>query len=446
MTAAIDGDERSGAGPSQPRGDALVAAVCAALAAHGLGAADAIAVACSGGPDSSALAHACMALARRGALGAVQLFYVDHGLRDDSRTDAAVVQALAAAGEGRAMVRRVEVSRAQASLEAAARDARYQALAEMADAAGIDWVLLAHTASDQAETVLMRILRGTGVTGLASIPARRGRYLRPLLHVTRAEVEAYVAEHGLACVADEMNRDPGFLRVRVRHQWLPALRAENPRIDEALCRLAESARQQREVLEYAAAELLERCVGAGTEEGWLAVAPLGAAPSAVRRRALAVAAEAGGLAPLEARHLVALEQLVGRARAGTVELSLPGGRAVRRYDELRFAVRAADGGADEADGEPAPLIVNGPDGPYHIRRWQPGDRMRPARLKGRSRKLSDLFADARVPRAQRPLARVVVRTRDGVIVWAEHIGPAHGAAVSVALTPREPVASNEVLE
>jgi tRNA(Ile)-lysidine synthase len=463
---------------------------CVARSLAGLGVTPehSIGVACSGGPDSAALAHACLALARAGRLGAVTLLHVHHGLRDDADRDAEVVRALALAGGGRAVIRAAHVDRERASLEAAARDARYAVLDALAVELGLRWIATAHTASDQAETVLMRVMRGTGVVGLAGIPASRGVYVRPLLGVTRAEIEAYCQRFDVATVADPMNRDEAFLRNRVRHAWLPALRRENPRIDEALCRLAGAAAEERAVLEYAAGVLLERSQGAprpgepldarhdGAPDGQydgisLSVTILVEAPAAVRRRAVSMAAARAGLGPLEARHLAAIDALLARSAGGTAQLSLPGGTVVREYDRLLFqpvpgqrilmfredALRAGEGsidpaplpqapGVEDADAAPDPglIQVTGPDGPYAVRCWQPGDRMRPARLRGRSRKIGDLFIDARVPRRLRARARVVIRVSDGAIVWAEHIGAAFGADVSVGLTPGNPLASNKM--
>jgi tRNA(Ile)-lysidine synthase len=173
-----------------------------------------------------------------------------------------------------------------------------------------------------------------------------------------------------------------------------------------------------------------------------------------------LAAARAGTRPLEARPLRALDDLATRAavndsaaardgavaRGGSAWLSLPGGSAVREYDRLILAGRAAELlDVDEARSPAlARIQVTGTDGPYVVRRWQPGDRMRPARLRGRSRKLGDLFIDARVPRRLRACAVIVIRATDGVIVWAEHIGPAFGCDVSVCLTPGIPLASNKI--
>jgi tRNA(Ile)-lysidine synthase len=401
------------------------------LKAHGVDPTTPIVVACSGGPDSTALAHTCAVFLRR-----LTLAYIDHGLRPDSAADGATVAELARRIGAAAVAETVEVDRSQASLEDAARRARYAALDRIAERVGARFVLTGHTASDQAETVLMRLLRGTGIRGLAGIPPRRDRYLRPLLGVTRAEVEAYLGKNDLAAAHDPTNRDLSLTRNRVRHRWLPALQAENPAVEQALCRLAESAREQAQVLDFAALQVP------------MTVAALAVAPAPVAKRALALAAERAGAGPLSARHQEALLALVTRPCRGTAELALPGVWVYREYDELRFT--ASDPSRDRARGGPAAfaledqaLDVQGPDGPYLVRGWRPGDRMRPRRLRGRSRKLSDLFIDAKVPRAQRANARVVVRAGDGVIVWAEHVGPAYATSISVTLTQGVAVATNK---
>jgi len=376
---------------------------------------DAIGIACSGGPDSMALADATIAEA---GAARITLLHVDHGLRPGSSRDGEMVSHWADEIGVHCLVVRVEVDDG-ASLEDAARRARYAVLGRLARRLGLSWVLTAHTARDQAETVLMRILRGAGPGGLAGIPPRRSRYLRPLLDLPRSTIDAYVEARGLPTVVDLMNNDPRFLRSRIRHELLPQLARENPRIEEALCRLADSAREWSEAIDMAADKLVA---------GELDCSALAAAPPAVAKRALARAAAAAGLAP-EAVHLDELRELCAAATAGTRTLDLPGGRAVRVYGRMQFVPFLA------MTLSPPALAVDGPDGPYEVRPWRPGDRMRPPRLNGRSRKLSDLYTDARVPRGLRVSARVVVRSRDGAIVWAEHLGPALGADVTV--TPAE---------
>lgn len=389
-------------------------------------------VACSGGPDSAALAHAAMALAAAGRLGPVVLCHVDHRLRADSARDGELVAALAASGGAAAVTVAVAVPRDRGSLEAAAREVRYQALEEVAAARGARAILVAHTARDQVETVLMRLLRGTGVAGLAGIPARRGLIARPLLAMTREAIEAYLAAHAIPVADDPSNRDVRHARNRVRLEVLPALRRFNPSVDAALLRLAAAAGEARGVLELAAEALGQR---ARVEGGWRADI-LAGAPRAVLAQLLAAEVAAAGGGPLTARHHQALARLL--AGTGTARVDLPGLTAWREYDRLRLEPAGAE--------EPAslPLEVSGPDGPYQVRPWRPGDRMQPARLRGRSRKLSDLFIDARIPRRLRARARVVTRASDGRIEWAEHVGPAFGSPIDVVtLTPRESVATNK---
>jgi tRNA(Ile)-lysidine synthase len=155
-------------------------------------------------------------------------------------------------------------------------------------------------------------------------------------------------------------------------------------------------------------------------------------PAAVRKRAIALLLERAGLG-YDAAHLEAIDALVTRSAHGQLAVDVPGGRAVRTYDRLHAHV------GDHPRSASVPLAP--PYGPYVVRTWQAGDRMRPARLKGRSRKLADLYVDAKVPRELRANARVVVRTTDERIVWAEHIGLAHGETSEVTPKPTRSVGS-----
>src|SRR5262249_3126171 len=153
----------------------------------------------------------------------------------------------------------------------------------------------------------------------------------------------------------------------------------------------------------------------------LPAARLAALPPAIAKRILAERASAAG-SSLEARHLDALLALCAGAHHGSAELHLPGLVVRREYGDLLL------GKADDARGDDvlAQVADDGapPDGPYTVRTWRPGDRMRPQTLRGHSRKLQDLLTDRKVPVASRRRAIVVVRVRDDEIVWAEHVGPA----------------------
>lgn len=367
-----------------------------------------IGVACSGGADSMVLADAAI------ALGAdTVVIHVDHGLSPGSANVADAVIAWAE-GQGARTARRRVIVDDRDSIEAAARDARYDAFDALHAELGLSAIWLAHTARDQAETVMMRILRGTGPAGLAAMSPQRGFYVRPLLELPRDVIDAYVVERGLPTWADPMNDDPTFTRVRMRQQILPALRQENPSLDDALCRLATSTREWLEAIDALAAPFARFPI---------ACSAIATQPAAVRKRAYALALDHG----YDAVHLDAIDDLVLAPAAGERAIDLPRGQLVRSYDALDLRQASELPGDDLA----------APPGPYELRVWQPGDRMKPARLKGRSRKLSDLFIDLKVSREVRRAARVVIRTTDGAIVWAEHIGlafeePASSAPIRIA--------------
>lgn len=199
-----------------------------------------VVVACSGGPDSSALVDALARLAPPRGLHLL-VAHVDHGLRPGSAGEADRVARLAAARGLEVRALRVEVGQGP-SLQDRARQARHAALRELADADGATAIALGHTADDQAETVLMRALGGSGRRGLGGMAAREGRLARPLLRVWRDEVAAYCAALGLDCLDDPSNRDRRFLRTRVRHEVIPALEAVFPGARRRLVVLADRQR------------------------------------------------------------------------------------------------------------------------------------------------------------------------------------------------------------
>ncbi|MDQ1705874.1 MAG: tRNA(Ile)-lysidine synthase [Frankiaceae bacterium] len=302
-------------------------AVRTALA--GFDAGDLVVVAVSGGPDSLALAAAAAWEAPRAGLraGAVT---VDHGLQTGSSARAEdAAQRCRTLGLHPVETETVTVGRTGGP-EAAARAARYAALdaaAERLDAAG---VLLGHTLDDQAETVLLGLARGSGARSLAGMPARTGRYLRPLLGVRRQDTVDACAALGLEPWTDPHNADPSFARARVRADALPALVAAlGPAVVEALSRSADLLRDDADALDAWTDEL------AGQD---LDVERLAALPRAIRRRLLRLAAiDAGAPAgALSAVHLGELDRLVTQWH-GQGPVSLPGGLVgERRCDRLSF--------------------------------------------------------------------------------------------------------------
>ena len=205
-----------------------------------LGPGERVVVACSGGPDSTALVDALARLAPPRRLQLV-VAHVDHRLRPGSASEADRVARLAADRDLEFHPLGVDVGEGP-SLQDRARRARHSALAGLATGLGATAIDLGHTADDQAETVLMRALSGAGPGGLAAMAGREGRLSRPLLRLWRRDVEAYCAALGLDCLDDPSNRDPRFLRSRVRHQVIPALEAVFPAARRRLVVLAERQR------------------------------------------------------------------------------------------------------------------------------------------------------------------------------------------------------------
>ena len=324
----------------------LVAAVREAVAGRRplLDRGDHLLVGVSGGPDSVALLHA-LALLRAEYTLRLTVCHVHHGLRPEADRDAAFVEAVAARLGCPAHVVRVDVPRGGGrSPEEAARLVRHAALARVARATGASRIALGHTADDQVETVLMRILEGAGPRGLAGIPARRGRIVRPLLAVGRATVQAHLVAHGLEAVEDATNRDTAFLRNRVRHELLPLLMAQagGSHVPAALRRVARASREAVEALD---ALVRPRLAGhlTRTPVGWrLALAafaglPDGAVKAAVRLALVEVASADRLASGLRAAHLDALAALAG-ARTGA-RVRLPRGVVVERGRDALWVLR-----------------------------------------------------------------------------------------------------------
>ena len=309
---------------------------------------DLLLAACSGGADSLALAAALAFEAPRAGLRAGGVT-VDHGLQAGSAGRAADVARILT-GLSLSPVLSVPAAGArpgdQAGYpgpEAAARAARYTALAAAAAGSQAAAVVLGHTLDDQAETVLLGLARGSGARSLAGMAPRSDGYLRPLLAIRRAQTQEACAALGLTYWSDPHNQDPAFARSRLRGHALPALEADlGPGVAEALARTAGLLRDDADALDELAAEAAARLAGAaqdgpGPAAGWPA-AELVVLPAAIRRRVLRAAALAAGCpaGQLTRQHLAWLEELVTgwHGQHGT---DLPGGVSCeRRYGRLLF--------------------------------------------------------------------------------------------------------------
>jgi tRNA(Ile)-lysidine synthase len=292
-------------------------------------------VALSGGPDSLALAAAAAFEGRRIGLrvGAV---IVDHDLQHGSAEIA-----VRAAGQARSLglepviVSRVSVGSAGGP-EAAARDARYEALAEAAAETGAARVLLGHTLDDQAETVLLGLARGSGGASLRAMAPSSGLFLRPLLGIRRSTTVRFCADSGLEPWADPHNDDGRYRRVRVRKIVLPMLEAElGPGIAEALARTASQLRDDSEALDHFAEEQIEELAEHAEAGLSLPVKALEANPAALRGRIIRLAVSAEFGVSLSAAHTAEVSRLVTDWH-GQDALDLPGIKVSRQGGLLIF--------------------------------------------------------------------------------------------------------------
>ena len=441
-------------------GTSLTARVRATIRRAGmLRGGETVLTAVSGGADSVALLDVFVELAPELGIS-VHVVHVNHGLRPEADAEEAFVARLAADCRLPCHVEHVSVRRGPPweGLEAEARRARYAAFRLAASLLGAQRVATAHTADDQAETVLMRLLEGAGPRGLAGIAPVRGLLIRPLLDVHRPDVEAHLRARGIGWLEDPSNRDPRFLRNRIRHEVLPFLeRTVDPGIAAGLARSAALVRRLVDDLERAAALELGR-LGRASGAGWVfTVDDLGALPREVAAETLRQAARGLGhsgtmrgageralrrlLSPGVPRGLVRTGPVVveksGRwLRVGPRRLpgleardfAVPGALAMPEVGamlEARCFSRPAGYAvpqdprtvAFDADCMPARLTV---------RARRRGDRFMPWGAPG-ERRLKSFLIDADVPCWERD--RVPLLEADGDLIWIAGLRRAQAAPV-----------------
>jgi tRNA(Ile)-lysidine synthase len=429
-----------------------------------------VGVAISGGPDSVLLLEFANALAGKMGL-VVSAVHFNHHLRGaESDADERFVREMArrlgvAFLRGEADVARAARERRR-NLEATARELRYRFFFSLIHRGRIDKVATAHTANDQAETVLLRLLRGAGTRGLGGIyPALQGRIVRPFLSLTRAQVEAELARRGLEFRVDSTNLQGRFRRNKVRKELLPWLEKEfNAEIVPLLKELAERARDDEEYLELQARERARPWRVREAEEERIPARPLAEFPPALARRVLRqmVAAASGSLAGVSHRHIEALRHLAAEAQSGRW-LVLPGHLVARREFEwlvigpgsaqpansdfsfaitppaevtvpqlgikLQFKIveRGEEGRAYNSVGEVWLDSLKLP-GELLLRNWRGGDRFCPVGCR-KAQKLKELFRQRRIPAGQRKAWPVLAC--GGEIVWVRGFP----VAASVAASP-----------
>ena len=434
---------------------------------------DRVLVALSGGPDSVALTRLLGELEGAGELSIAGIAHLNHGLREAAREDEEFCRAIAA--ERTVPFRsdlidvRALAARLGTSLEDAGRRARYELFERVATELGADVIATGHTRDDQAETFLLRLLRGAGPRGLGGIHPRVGRVVRPLLEIGRDELRAYLASVDQVFRDDESNRDLSIPRNRVRHELLPLLSRDfSPGITDVLAREASIARQDEDRLQQEAIDLLDLIVLrnetgiSGEAAVELDARALSALHPALAVRVARIAMET--VAPGRFVGFDHVERLLALARdpRGVGALSLPGQHAERRGETLvldsrragaqpfsnsfrvslsipgevvlapqGWAVSAtrcvATGGDTQPGQSPGTLKVECPqleqtvaaDGltlPLAVRSRRPGDRLSPLGMGGRRKKVQDVLVDRKVPREGRDSLPLVVDSADR-IVW-----------------------------
>jgi tRNA(Ile)-lysidine synthase len=431
--------------------------VARTIARHALvGPEDRVAVAVSGGPDSVALAWLLREIAADAGWSIAGLIHVHHGLRGaDADADEAFVRTLAARLHLPIEVAHVDVGAsaraARRSIEATARDLRYVFFEDAARRLGATRVATGHSLDDQAETVLLRLLRGAGGRGVTGIRVRRGLYIRPLLECRRSELRRYLRARDESFREDATNQDRSIARNRVRHDLLPVIEHLAPGGLRALARFAQISADDEAFLEGLAIEAARTLVlfedgGVQVNRGGLCGLP----PPVARRLVRRVVETAAPGVTVTRRHVEAVRRLAtadkpdghldlpdasvdrrgdllvvraGHARAvqppafelglpvpGEVELPASGGtiQAIRPAgaDNERFANGAPDTAVLQAASVTLPLAV---------RNRRPGDRLRPLGAPGR-RKVQDVLVDRKVPRHERDRVPIVVDAA-GRIVW-----------------------------
>ena len=365
---------------------------------------DKVICAVSGGADSVALLFALYLLKEKLGIS-LEAAHFNHGLRgEESDRDEAFVKSLCERYDIPLHVGRANVTAGKKGLEAAARDARYAFFETLSGK-----IATAHTADDNAETVLMHMVRGTGLKGLGAIAPVRDRLIRPMLLTTRQQVLEFLDEYHLPYVTDSSNEEDQFLRNRLRHHVMPLLKQENPRLAENLSAMALRLRQDEEALQVP----MDFAKGLSVD----AVRDL---PQARRSRVLAAFLIHCGVKEPEAEHIALAEKLLFSPKPSAAG-EFPGGiRISRQYGvllpekrtvafspvalncpgvtdipELGLQVECLQ--AQDTENTPDTFTV-APVGQLWLRPRQEGDTLR---LPGGCKSLKKLFIDRKIPAAQR---------------------------------------------
>ncbi len=419
---------------------------------------DHIVVAVSGGPDSVALLACLVALSARWKWD-LSIGHVNHGLRGaESEEDVGFVQKLGNDMGVPVSVRDIRLKKSDAklskqSLQAYAREARYHALDSILQERNATKIAVGHMADDQAETVLMWMLRGSGTGGLSGIPPKRGeRIVRPILNIPRTDIIAYLNQRQLSYRLDSSNTESVYLRNRLRQDLVPHLKEYAPGIVQTLSRQAEMIRDDHAYLESMAAVYFQKiCVTKDDQQSQLDASALLALPLSIRRRVVRCGFQQLKGNTHDLRFDVVqsvLERLENGQSGWTMKISDI--NIALEYDRLVFSIKPA---ILQDNVHPLPLKIALPgdvvwpstgqrmvvskhdssemaSSPHklemhldadtftpelQLRSWIPGDRFCPKGLGGRKKKLQDFFSDVKLPRSQR--AKVPLLVSPEGILW-----------------------------
>lgn len=420
-----------------------------------------VVVGVSGGADSMALLHILNSLRNRLEIK-LQVAHLNHGLRgEEAREDASFVEAAAQALGIPCTVSEANVAeiarQGKLSIEEAARQARYEFLFQVANEVGGDRIAVAHNADDQAETLLIHLLHGTGPEGLAGMKPVSGLVVRPLLEIRRREIENYCLTSRIPFRTDSSNFDLTFLRNRIRHQLIPVLTEYNPNIVENLVRTAEIIRGENDYMDGEVLSATSEVLKVTGEKICLEESVFSGLDLAIQRRLIRQVYRQllGKDAALDFSHVERVREFILSGQTGKV-LELPGSAIVEKtysgavffvsspedlseqkdvvweeielevpgitsLDAVNAIVEAAVYPFEEvktkvytADQEEAFLDGEKLDYPLKVRQIKPGDTFHPLGSSGR-KKIKDFLIDEKVPRQKRTTVPVVTDSRG--IVW-----------------------------
>ena len=410
-----------------------------------------ILVGLSGGPDSVCLLTVLNHL-RPDFDGGIHALYVDHGLRpEETPEEIAFCQDLCGALRVPFNVRHLGALSFPGSegltKQEAARELRYRIFEEVAAEVGADRVALGHHADDQAETVLMRLFRGSGPSGLAGIPPVRNYVIRPLIELERKEIEEYLEQEGIGFMVDSSNLRGDYMRNKIRHLIIPTVTRIDRNIIKTICRTADIFRDEERYFQLLVTKTLMKLISRKTDRMLdLFLSPLESMDTVLLRRLLRRAIdETKGLRGITFAHIEEIITLIKAGKSGD-RIYLPGEiRVIKRYSTITLS--------SELPPKVAPLTVEGPgtigikesaimmvlsrlpaaeiegygDGkelaflnadalhfPLTVRSRRPGDYFYPLGL-GNRKKLQDFFVDEKIPRDERDAVPLLVSGDD--IIW-----------------------------